>query len=78
MSIQIKTQDTDKYGRPVYAYLALEQGLELYEGGLYRLLQVEFARLQRETERNKEYSKHLRELTKKCEDLGIKMMKEGE
>jgi hypothetical protein len=78
MSIQIKTQETDKYGRATYAYLNLEQGLELYEGGLYRLLQIEFAQLQKETERTKEYTKLLRDLNKRCEDLGIKLLKEGE
>jgi hypothetical protein len=78
MSIQIKTQDTDKYGRANYAYLTLEQGLELYEGELYRKLQLEFAQLQKETERTKEYTKLLRDLNKRCADLGIKPLKEGE
>jgi hypothetical protein len=78
MSIQIKTQDTDKYGRANYAYLTLEQGLELYEGELYKKLQLEFAQLQKETERTKEYTKLLRDLNKRCADLGIKPMKESE
>jgi hypothetical protein len=75
MSIQIKTQDTDKYGRPEYAYISIEVALELYEGGLYRLLQSELGRVQLETERNKEYARYLRELTKKCDELGIKQVK---
>ncbi len=75
MSIQIKTKDTDKYGRPEYAYISIEVALELYEGGLYKLLQSELGRVQVETDRNKKYAQYLRELTKKCEELGIKQVK---
>jgi hypothetical protein len=78
MSIQVKTERVDKYGRPEYAYLSIEEGLELYEGKLYKFLQKELGVVQVETDRNKEYAKYLRELTKKCEDLGIKPLKEGE
>jgi hypothetical protein len=75
MSIQIKTKDTDKYGRPEYAYISVEVALELYEGGLYKLLQSELGIIQLQTERNKKYAQYLRELTKKCEQLGIKQVK---
>ena len=75
MSIQIKTKDTDKYGRPEYAYISIEVALELFEGGLYKLLQSELGKVQVETDRNKEYAKYLRELTKKCEELGIKQVR---
>ncbi len=78
MSIQVKTERVDKYGRPEYAYLSIEDGLELYEGKLYKLLQKELGIVQVETDRNKEYAKYLRDLAKKCEDLGIKPLKEGE
>jgi hypothetical protein len=77
MSIQIKTKDTDKYGRPEYAYISVEVALELYEGGLYKLLQSELGIIQLQTERNKKYTQYLRELTKKCEQLGIKQVKAG-
>jgi hypothetical protein len=77
MSIQVKTERVDKYGRPEYAYLSIEEGLELYEGKLYKLLQKELGVINNETERTKEYAKYLRELAKKCGDLGIKPLKEG-
>lgn len=77
MSIQIKTDRTDKYGRPEYAYISIEEGLELYEGKLYKLLQKQLDLVQKETDRNKEYAKYLRDLTKRCVDLGIKPVKEG-
>ena len=72
MSIQIKTKDTDKYGRPEYAYISIDVALELYEGGLHKLLQSELNKVQVETDRNKKYAQYLREITKKCEALGIK------
>jgi hypothetical protein len=77
MSIQIKTKDTDRYGRPEYAYISIEVALELYEGGLHKLLQSELAKVQVETERNKKYAQYLREVTKKCEQLGIKQVRAG-
>lgn len=77
MSIQLKTDRTDKYGRPEYAYISIQEGFELFEGKLYRLLQKELALVNKETEKNKEYAKYLRELTKKCEDLGIKPLEDS-
>jgi len=78
MSIQIKVNRQNKWGNQAYETIAIEEAFALYEGGLYKLLQEELAVITDEVNRNKEYATYLRQLTKKCEDLGIKPLKKGE
>lgn len=78
MSIQIKVNRQNKWGTQAYETIAIEEAFALYEGGLYKLLQEELGVITDEVNRNKEYATYLRQLTKKCEDLGIKPLKKGE
>ena len=78
MSIRIKVNKENKWGTQSYETIAIEEAFALYEGGLYKLLQEELGVITDEVNRNKEYATYLRQLTKKCEDLGIKPLKKGE
>jgi hypothetical protein len=72
MSIRIPTTAVDKRGWRLYADIDLETAVHLFDGELFRLLQLEVRRLHAQIEDNKDEGKALRELAKKCADLGIK------
>jgi hypothetical protein len=78
MSIRIPTTTLNKRGYYDSAYIDLATAIHLYDGELFRLLQLEVRQLHRQVEENKEDGKALRELAKRCADLGIKPAKEGE
>jgi hypothetical protein len=72
MSIRIPTTSVDKRGWRQYADIDIETAVHLFDGELFRLLQLEVRRLHTEIEANKDEGKALRELAKRCADLGIK------
>jgi hypothetical protein len=72
MTIRIPTTAVDKRGWRLYADIDLETAVHLFDGELFRLLQLEVRRLHREIEANKEEGTALKQLAKRCADLGIK------
>jgi len=72
MSIRIPTTSLDRRGWRQYADIDIETAVHLFDGELFRLLQLEVRRLHTEIEANKDEGKVLRELAKRCADLGIK------
>ena len=72
MTIRIPTTSLDKRGWRQYADIDLETAVHLFDGELFRLLQLEVRRLHIEIETNKDEGTALKRLAKRCEDLGIK------
>ena len=72
MSLYIKTEDT-KFR---VSRITIETALELYEGGLYKMLQEEYSTILRGIEFNKGNVKMAQATLKKYEALGIKAPKE--
>jgi hypothetical protein len=72
MTIRIPTTSVDKRGWRQHADIDLETAVHLFDGELFRLLQLEVRRLHREIEANKEEGLALKQLAKRCADLGIK------
>jgi hypothetical protein len=72
MTIRIPTTSRDKRGWREHADIDLETAVHLFDGELFRLLQLEVRLLHREIEANKEEGTALKQLAKRCADLGIK------
>jgi len=76
VSIRVQLNERDKWGIAKSGYISVETALELYEGGLYTLLQKEYAYIQEQIERNKDNIKAGQALLKRYETAGIKAPKE--
>lgn len=62
-----------KYGRrPASIDLSVSEALDLYNGGLYELLQAELSAIGRKIEQNNQEKKELTALVKRLEQAGIK------
>lgn len=68
MSIRIKTEDT-KFSTST---ISINTALELYEGGLYKMIQEESAWINHTIKSNRENIKIGQQLLKRIEDAGIK------
>lgn len=72
MSLYIKTEDT-KFR---VSRISLDTALELYEGGLYKMLQEERKYVEMQITANKDNIKAGQAILKRYDALGIKPLKE--
>lgn len=73
MTIRVRTADS-KYGTSV---ISLETALDLYEGGLYKMIQEERNWISHTIQSNKDNIKVGQELLKRIDAAGIKPLKES-